>query len=173
MRAMRVITQPGPSSTAVAERTSARVCVLAVAAAVATSTSYVLQPELPVVARDVGSSVPVIGMVAALPVGGYLAGLALLVPLADRVRSHRLISGQLSVLATGLLLAAIAATPLMLGAGLFVSGLCASAGAQMSSLAGRYSLSAAEGRHGLTPEEREAGILEDGTLLLYVSRKTP
>ena len=40
-------------------------------------------------------------------------------------------------------------------------------------LAGRYSLSAAEGRHGITSEEREAGIVEDGTLLLYVSRKTP
>jgi hypothetical protein len=39
--------------------------------------------------------------------------------------------------------------------------------------AGRYTLSAAEGRHGLRPEEQEAGITEDGTLLLYVSRKTP
>jgi hypothetical protein len=41
-----------------------------VAVAVATSTSYVLQPELPAVARDVGSSLPVIGVVAALPIGG-------------------------------------------------------------------------------------------------------
>jgi hypothetical protein len=40
-------------------------------------------------------------------------------------------------------------------------------------LAGLYTLSAAEGRHGLSPEERAAGIQEDGTLLLYVSRKTP
>jgi hypothetical protein len=40
-------------------------------------------------------------------------------------------------------------------------------------LVGRYSLSAAEGRHGLRPEEQDAGILEDGTLLLYLSRKTP
>jgi hypothetical protein len=36
---------------------------------------------------------------------------------------------------------------------------------------GRYSLSAAEGRHGLSPEERQAGLVEDGTLLLYVSRR--
>ena len=70
--------------------------MLAVAAAVATSTSYLLQPELPVVARDVGSSAPVIGVVAALPTGGYLFGLALLVPLADRMRSHRLICGPLA-----------------------------------------------------------------------------
>jgi hypothetical protein len=39
-------------------------------------------------------------------------------------------------------------------------------------LAGRYTLSAAEGRHGLSPSEQEAGIVEDGTLLLYVSRKS-
>ena len=143
---MRVMTRPGPSSAEVAELTTASVSVLAVAAAVATSTSYVLQPELPVVARDVGSSVPVIGVVAALPIGGYLFGLALLVPLADRMRSHRLISGQLSLLAAGLVIAAVAATPLVLGAGLFVSGLCASTGAQMSSLAGRYSAVSRRGR---------------------------
>jgi hypothetical protein len=35
----------------------------------------------------------------------------------------------------------------------------------------RYTLSAAEGRQGITPEEQEAGIVEDGALLLYVSRK--
>lgn len=40
-------------------------------------------------------------------------------------------------------------------------------------LAGRYTLSAAEGRHGLSATEQEAGIVEDGTLLLYVSRKSP
>jgi predicted MFS family arabinose efflux permease len=143
---MKVMTRPGPSPANVAELTPASVCVLAVAAAVATSTSYVLQPELPVVARDVGTSLPVIAVVAALPIGGYLFGLALLVPLADRIRSHRLIGGQLSILATGLLLAAIATTPLMLSAGLFISGLCASTGAQMSSLAGRYSHPSRRGR---------------------------
>jgi hypothetical protein len=38
-------------------------------------------------------------------------------------------------------------------------------------LAGRYTLSAAEGRFGISSEEQEAGIYEDGSLLLYVSRK--
>jgi hypothetical protein len=37
--------------------------------------------------------------------------------------------------------------------------------------AGRYSLSAAEGRHGLSAEEHNAGIPEDGSLLLFVSRR--
>lgn len=40
-------------------------------------------------------------------------------------------------------------------------------------LDGRYGLGAAEGRHGLSPEEAAAAIPEDGTLLLYVSRKKP
>lgn len=37
--------------------------------------------------------------------------------------------------------------------------------------AGRYTLSGAEGRHGVSDEERDAGLREEGTLLLYVSRK--
>lgn len=37
--------------------------------------------------------------------------------------------------------------------------------------AGRYLLKLAEGRHGLSPAEHEAAIVEDGRLLLYVSRK--
>lgn len=37
---------------------------------------------------------------------------------------------------------------------------------------GRYGLGAAEGRHGISPEERQAGIIEDGSLLLFVSRKS-
>jgi hypothetical protein len=45
------------------------------------------------------------------------------------------------------------------------------AGLNRLRFAQRYVVSAAEGRHGLSPEEREAGITEDGTLLLYVSRR--
>ena len=37
--------------------------------------------------------------------------------------------------------------------------------------AGRYSLSAAEGRHGINAEEQDAGIREDGSLLVFVSRR--
>lgn len=120
--------------------------VLTLAAAVATSTSYVLQPELPTVAADIGSSLSVVGVVAGLPIAGYLLGLALLVPLADRLRSNRLIACHLVVLGGGLSLAAVAPGPVLLGLGLFVSGLCASTGAQMSSLAGRYAEASRRGR---------------------------
>jgi hypothetical protein len=37
--------------------------------------------------------------------------------------------------------------------------------------AGRFTLNAAEGRDGLTPEEQDAAVREEGTLLLFVSRK--
>jgi hypothetical protein len=47
------------------------------------------------------------------------------------------------------------------------------AGLRQLRQAGLYTLSAAEGRDGLSPEEREAGIPEDGALLLYVSRRSP
>ena len=46
------------------------------------------------------------------------------------------------------------------------------AGLQQLRRDGRYTLSAAEGRHGVTPEERAAGIVEEGALLLFVSRKS-
>jgi hypothetical protein len=45
------------------------------------------------------------------------------------------------------------------------------AGLQDLRRAGRYTLSAAEGRHGISPAEQEAGLHEDGALLLYVSRR--
>ena len=37
--------------------------------------------------------------------------------------------------------------------------------------AGQYTLTAAESRSGISPEERDAGIFEQGSLLLYVSRR--
>jgi hypothetical protein len=40
-------------------------------------------------------------------------------------------------------------------------------------LAGRFTLSGAEGRHGLSPDEQAAGIREGDALLLFVSRKMP
>jgi hypothetical protein len=45
------------------------------------------------------------------------------------------------------------------------------AGLQQLRRTGRYGLSAAEGRHGISAEEQDAGIREDGSLLLFVSRR--
>jgi hypothetical protein len=47
------------------------------------------------------------------------------------------------------------------------------AGLRQLRLAGRFTLSAAESVHGIQPDQRDAGIEEAGTLLLYLSRKGP
>lgn len=46
------------------------------------------------------------------------------------------------------------------------------AGLRVLRQAGRFTLSSAQSKHGITAEEREAGIEEGGTLLLHVSRRT-
>jgi hypothetical protein len=47
------------------------------------------------------------------------------------------------------------------------------AGLQAFRRANRYTLSGGEGRDGFTREQRDAGIEEEGSLLLYVSRRLP
>lgn len=112
------------------------VALLTLTAALATSTSYVIQPELTEVARDLGSSVSTISVAAGSAIVGYLVGLVLLVPLVDHLRSN------------------------LLGVGLFVSGVCASTGAQMSTLAGKHASPKHRGRAlGTVTAGISAGIL--------------
>jgi predicted MFS family arabinose efflux permease len=105
------------------------------AAGVATSTSYTVQPELSRIARDLGASLAATSAAAGLPILGYMIGLALLVPLVDHVPARRLLSVQLALLGLSLGLVAIATNVAAFGAALLVSGICASTGAQMSTLA--------------------------------------
>jgi len=129
-------------------------------AALATSTSYVIQPELTDVARDLGSSVSTISVCAGSAIIGYLVGLVLLVPLVDHLRANLLVAGQLTVLAAGLVFAATAPNAALFGAGLFVSGACASTGAQMSTLAGKHAPPQHRGRAlGTVTAGISAGIL--------------
>nr|WP_269091188.1 MFS transporter [Actinopolymorpha cephalotaxi] len=133
---------------------------MALAAALATSTSYAIQPELTTVAGDLGSTVPVVSVVAGSAIVGYLLGLATLVPLVDHLPPNRLVAGQLTCLAAGLVLAAAARSPLALGAGLLVSGMCSSTGAQLSTLAGKHSPPQHRGRAvGSVTAGISAGIL--------------
>lgn len=125
---------------------SGRILFLALAAAVATSTSYTVQPELGHIAGDLGASLAAASAAAGLPILGYMLGLGLLVPLVDRLPARGLVSAQLAILALALALAAIATDVYLFGAGLFVSGICASTGAQMSTLAGKYSPAERRGR---------------------------
>lgn len=115
-------------------------------AAAATATSYLLQPELEVLSAQFHRPLFEVTGAAALAMAGYLFGLALLVPLADRARPHRLIAAQFGIIGVGLALAAFSTSIWLLGVGLFISGAGASVGAQLSSLAGRHSTPGRRGR---------------------------
>ncbi|NTX38794.1 MFS transporter [Myxococcus sp. CA033] len=122
------------------------VLFLAAAAGVATSTSYVVQPELTRIAADLGASLATTSTAAGLPILGYMFGLALLVPLVDRHPARQLVSVQLAVLSLSLALAALATNVYAFGTALLISGICASTGAQMSTLAGKHSPTETRGR---------------------------
>ena len=121
---------------------------LAAAAGLATSTSYLVQPELSGIAQDLGASLAATSAAAGLPILGYMIGLALLVPLVDHLPARRLISAQLGALALSLAIAAVAANVYVFGIALLASGVCASVGAQLSTLAGKH-----------TPPERRGSAL--------------
>lgn len=113
--------------------------LLTLAAAVATSTSYAVQPELAHIATDLEASVASTSAAAGLPIVGYMLGLGLLVPLVDRVAANRLVPAQLAALGASMVLTAAATSVELFGAGLFLSGVFASTGAQMSTLAAKHS----------------------------------
>lgn len=137
-----------------------QVLFLAVAAGVATSTSYTVQPELGRIAQDLGASLAATSAAAGLPILGYMIGLALLVPLVDHVPARRLLSAQLALLGLSLGLVAIATNVAAFGAALLASGICASTGAQMSTLAGKHSPSSRRGRAlGTVTAGISAGVL--------------
>jgi predicted MFS family arabinose efflux permease len=129
--------QAGLSRTAVA--------VLAVAAGGAIANDYALQPSLPDVARDFGVPVQLITTVASAALIGYLVGLALLVPLVDRVSPRVLIPSQMAALALALVLAAAAPGPGALIAGFLLVGAATTVAAQCSAIVGKH-----------TPPERRA-----------------
>ncbi|CAN7396317.1 MFS transporter [Phenylobacterium sp. LjRoot164] len=123
-----------------------KILFLACAAAVATSTSYTVQPELGLIAADLNTSLAAVGVAAGLPILGYMLGLALLVPLVDHLSARTLVPAQLAALAGALILASLATSVEVLGAGLLLSGVCASTGAQMSTLAAKHSAPDRQGR---------------------------
>lgn len=137
-----------------------QVLFLALAAGVATSTSYTVQPELGRITRDLGASLASTSAAAGLPILGYMIGLALLVPLVDHMPARRLLSAQLAGLGASLGFAAIAANVWTFGAALLVSGACASTGAQMSTLAAKHSSADRRGRAlGTVTAGISAGVL--------------
>ncbi|WP_458687587.1 MFS transporter [Nocardia tengchongensis] len=111
---------------------------MALAAALGTASIYPLQPAIAHVAESLHASAAQIGWALACGPIGYLAGLALLVPLVDRFAPRSVLSAQFGALAVGLALAAGVGSVWLLGLILGMVGAGSSVGAQLSSVAGRF-----------------------------------
>ncbi|MGF6888735.1 putative MFS family arabinose efflux permease [Nocardia sp. GAS34] len=111
---------------------------MALAAATGTASIYPLQPAIAEVARSLHISVAAVGTALAGGPVGYLAGLALLVPLVDRYAPRVVVSAQFGALAVALMGAAAVRSAWLLGAAIFVIGAGSAIGAQLSSVAGRF-----------------------------------
>ncbi|WP_242888726.1 MFS transporter [Actinomadura litoris] len=99
--------------------------LLAVVCGVAVASVYAGQPVLAPMGRDLGVSVGSVGWFVAAGQLGYLAGLALLVPLGDMLDRRRLIAGHLALVAVGMAITAAAPGAFAAFAGLAVAGVFA------------------------------------------------
>lgn len=128
---------------------------MALAAALGTAAIYPLQPAIADVAGSLHVSTAQIGSALACGPVGYLAGLALLVPLADRFAPRIVLSAQFTSLAIALALAAGVDSVWSLSSILGLIGAGSTVGAQLSSVAGRL---AAPGRRATILGAVTAGI---------------
>ncbi|WP_408897538.1 MFS transporter [Nocardioides sp. R1-1] len=130
------------------------VVLLAAAAALGTSTVYLLHPAVADVAHTLRTDLATVGLALAGGPVGYLLGLVLLVPLVDRHPPNRLLAAAFASLAATLVLTAGAALVGAVGGvvvicvALGLTGGFSAVGAALSSLAGR-----------LTPAHRRATVL--------------
>ncbi|WP_219822191.1 MFS transporter [Streptomyces sp. Ru73] len=137
--------------------TIGRKALFAAVCAVAVASVYAAQPVLAQIGHDLGVPEARLGWVVSAGQLGYLAGLALLVPLGDLVDRRRLIAGHLALTAVGAALAATATRTWVLLAGLALAGLFAVA--VQTTVAYAAALS--------TPEERgrNLGVVTSGVVL--------
>src|SRR3954464_8019260 len=88
---------------------------MALAAAIGTATIYPMQPAIGEVAGSLRVSVAEIGLALAFGPVGYLLGLALLVPLVDRLSPRMVLSTQFGALAAVLAVNSVVGTTWLLG----------------------------------------------------------
>ncbi|WP_131735880.1 MFS transporter [Actinomadura roseirufa] len=105
--------------------TAGRRALFAAVCAVAVAGIYAAQPVLAQIRDDLGVPDAHLGWTVTAGQLGYLAGLALLVPLGDMVDRRKLMAGHLLLTAVGALLAATASRTWLLLVGLAVVGLFA------------------------------------------------
>lgn len=113
---------------------------MALAAALGTSSIYVLQPSIADVAGSMHTEVAVIGVALAGGPIGYLVGLLALVPLVDRFSPRKVLGIQFALLGLALALSATVTSAAILTLLMGVTGACSVVGAGMSSLTSRLTL---------------------------------
>ncbi|MDI9649082.1 MFS transporter, partial [Burkholderia cenocepacia] len=136
------------------------IAMLALAAGVAIANGYALQPSLSAIAGDFGVSAARMATLASVTMLGYLAGLALLVPLVDRFGPRTLIPAQMGGLAVLLACASLSSTPLALDACFVLVGAATTVAAQCSAVVGKH---AEPRRRGAAMGVVSAGISADET----------
>ncbi|WP_280462177.1 MFS transporter [Nocardia carnea] len=114
------------------------VLFLSLAAALGTSTIYLLQPAIADVAHSLGAQIAAVGLALACGPTGYMAGLVLLVPLVDRFPPGRVVAIQFAVMSGALAACAAVSEVWALGTLTGVVGTCSAVGAGLSSVAGRF-----------------------------------
>lgn len=112
--------------------------VLSVAAGSAIANNYAMQPALSVIAADFGVGLAPMTAVISGAIIGYLIGLVLLVPLADRLSRRVLIPGQFFALALSSALAAWAPSPDALIGCFVLIGAASTVAAQSSAVVGKF-----------------------------------
>lgn len=111
---------------------------MAIAAALGTAAIYPLQPAISGVAASLDISIAQVGMALACGPIGYLAGLALLVPLVDRFAPKHILGAQFGALAVAMAANAAAGSLWMLALTIGMIGACSTVGAQLSSITARF-----------------------------------
>lgn len=117
----------------------AAVAVLAVCAGGAIANDYAFQPAIGDIAHSMSAPIAAVSGAVAAAFVGYLLGLVLLVPLADRVSARTLVSAQLLVLAGCLGLAAAVPHPTLLTGAFLLVGAASTVAAQSSAIVGALS----------------------------------
>lgn len=113
------------------------VLFMAAAAALGTSTIYLLQPSLADVAESTHTRIAVVGVALACAPIGYMVGLVALVPLVDRFAPRRVLGAQFALLGLWLAVSAIVRNVALLAVLVGITGACSVVGAGMSSITGR------------------------------------
>lgn len=116
------------------------VLFMAIAAALGTSTMYVLQPSIAEVAASTHTGIAAIGIALASGPIGYMVGLLAFVPLVDRFPPRDVLGAQFALLGLALALSATVKSVVVLALLIGITGACSVVGAGLSSITSRLTV---------------------------------